>query len=279
MHSPCRAPPTTASMSHERAPGGAAGHHADHHAAAVAARLAPAPPAPPMSAAEREAERKVQEARKAMIKVVNWQVGCRGGLRRRQGQRRQSHARSRSVACARLECNILHAWSACAGPPLNTSLPPTPRSSTTTSTGSWSRSWTPCASCRRCAGLGCGSLSVRVAFRMSVLLCRRCRRLRTCLNESCGVAWRYRCRSAKMCATTRTSRSLERWASPCAVQLLLPRWRPTLALPTRHTFCIRAPPLPQIRITNATFSRHVRDAPGGEEFMHSAGWTVRVRAA
>ncbi|EFN55941.1 hypothetical protein CHLNCDRAFT_145228 [Chlorella variabilis] len=32
----------------------------------------------------------------------------------------------------------------------------------------------------------------------------------------------------------------------------------------------------RIRITNATFSRHVRDAPGGEEFMHAAGWTVKV---
>lgn len=35
----------------------------------------------------------------------------------------------------------------------------------------------------------------------------------------------------------------------------------------------------QIRITNPTFSRHVREAPGGEEFLHAAGWTVKVRFA
>ncbi|KAL4451902.1 hypothetical protein ABPG75_007564 [Micractinium tetrahymenae] len=32
----------------------------------------------------------------------------------------------------------------------------------------------------------------------------------------------------------------------------------------------------KIRITNNTFQRHVRDAPGGEEFMHTAGWGVKV---
>lgn len=32
----------------------------------------------------------------------------------------------------------------------------------------------------------------------------------------------------------------------------------------------------KIRITNPTFGRHVRDAPGGEEFMHTAGWRVKV---
>ena len=37
------------------------------------------------------------------------------------------------------------------------------------------------------------------------------------------------------------------------------------------------PCLLQIRITNPTFGRHVRDASGGEEFMHAAGWTVKVR--
>ncbi len=34
----------------------------------------------------------------------------------------------------------------------------------------------------------------------------------------------------------------------------------------------------QIRISNPTFGRHVRNAPGGEEFMHAAGWTVKVPA-
>jgi hypothetical protein len=34
--------------------------------------------------------------------------------------------------------------------------------------------------------------------------------------------------------------------------------------------------LPQIRIANPTFSRHVRDAPGAEEFMHAAGWRAAV---
>jgi len=33
----------------------------------------------------------------------------------------------------------------------------------------------------------------------------------------------------------------------------------------------------RIRIANATFSRHVRDAPGGEEFMTAAGWRAAVR--
>lgn len=32
----------------------------------------------------------------------------------------------------------------------------------------------------------------------------------------------------------------------------------------------------KIRITNPTFQRHVRDSPGGEEFMHTAGWGVQV---
>lgn len=41
-----------------------------------------------------------------------------------------------------------------------------------------------------------------------------------------------------------------------------------------HNWCRL--PLPQIRITNATFGRHVRDAPGGEEFMHAAGWRVKA---
>lgn len=45
-----------------------------------------------------------------------------------------------------------------------------------------------------------------------------------------------------------------------------------LDLPPSHR-----PALHQIRITNPTFSRHVRDAPGGEEFMHAAGWAVKVR--
>lgn len=36
-------------------------------------------------------------------------------------------------------------------------------------------------------------------------------------------------------------------------------------------------PWSQIRITNPTFGRHVRDAPGGEEFMHTAGWRVKVK--
>lgn len=32
----------------------------------------------------------------------------------------------------------------------------------------------------------------------------------------------------------------------------------------------------QIRITNPTFVRHVRDAPGGEEYMRAAGWKPAV---
>mgnify|MGYP001810671135 CR=1 FL=1 len=51
-------------------------------------------------------------------------------------------------------------------------------------------------------------------------------------------------------------------------------WRPAVtALPP-----VPSPPLLQIRITNATFQRHVRDAPGGEEFMHNAGFKVKARA-
>ena len=32
----------------------------------------------------------------------------------------------------------------------------------------------------------------------------------------------------------------------------------------------------QIRITNATFGNHVRDAPGGEAFLIQAGWHAAV---
>lgn len=34
--------------------------------------------------------------------------------------------------------------------------------------------------------------------------------------------------------------------------------------------------LAQIRVSNKTFGLHVRDAPGGEEYMHEAGWRVKV---
>ncbi len=32
----------------------------------------------------------------------------------------------------------------------------------------------------------------------------------------------------------------------------------------------------QIRITNATFGKHVRDAPGGEAFLIQAGWHAAI---
>lgn len=33
----------------------------------------------------------------------------------------------------------------------------------------------------------------------------------------------------------------------------------------------------QIRITNAAFGKHVRDAPGGEAFLIQAGWHAAIR--
>jgi hypothetical protein len=61
--------------------------------------------------------------------------------------------------------------------------------------------------------------------------------------------------------------------------------RPPVApatLPTASlTWCklimiLLASHLLQIRITNPTFARHVRDASGGEQFMRAAGWVLQV---
>ena len=97
---------------------------------------------------------------------------------------------------------------------------------------------------------------------------------------------------AATCSSTQRSQSIARWAcsgrrqakgaiqysSKCAMCCTpsLPRAHAQTAPPLSSS-CCAAPPLPQIRITNPTFGRHVRDAPGGEEFMHAAGWTVKVR--